>query len=53
MYNEKSDVKHQKVHAKLPDFDLENSQTFFDIEIGNSGDEDKETGRIVFEVFTK
>ena len=38
---------------KLPAFDLENSQTYFDIEVGNPEDEDKKKGRVVFEVFTK
>jgi hypothetical protein len=53
MYNEKEAVKFMKKFDKLPDFDFENAQTYFDIEIGNTGDEDKESGRIVFELFTK
>lgn len=36
---------------KLPKFNPENSQCFFDIEIGEG--EDKESGRVVFELFTK
>lgn len=41
-------MKHQKVYSKLPDFDLENIQTYFDITIG-----EEVAGRIVFELFTK
>ena len=53
MYNEKTDVVPTKNYDSLPAFDPENAQTYFDIEIGNVGDETKETGRIVFELFTK
>ena len=53
MYNEKEVAKVVKVHPKLPDFDGENAQTYFDIQIGAPGEEGLETERIVFEVFTK
>lgn len=52
IYNEKEKVNSLKVHDKLPAFDAENSQVFFDIEIGNEGDE-KVSERVVFELFTK
>ncbi len=53
MYNDKKKVVKTQVFQKLPNFDKENAQVFFDIEIGNVGDESKETGRIVLELFTK
>ena len=52
IYTEKKNVVAKKVFDKLPEFDPENAQTFFDIEIGNEGDE-KVSGRVVFELFTK
>lgn len=52
VYGEKESVKNVKTFEKLPAFDLENVQTYFDVEIGNEGEE-KETGRVVFEVFSK
>lgn len=52
IYTEKEAVKQKKVHEKLPEFDPENAQTFFDFEIGNEGDE-MIKGRVVFELFTK
>ena len=36
---------------KLPDFDPQNVQTFFDIEIGEKGEETYSSGRVVFELF--
>ena len=52
VYTEKDDPKPKaKVFDSLPPFDPSNPQTFFDIEIGNP-DEEKTTGRVVFEVFT-
>ena len=53
MYNDQKDVVHAKKFDKLPEFDPENVQVFFDIEIGNVGDEEKQSGRIVFELFSK
>lgn len=35
----------------LPDFNAENPQTFFDVEIGKEGDEGHAKGRVVFELF--
>lgn len=52
IYAEKKDVKPRKVLSRLPDFDPENAQVYFDIEIGNEGDQ-KIGGRVVFELFTK
>ena len=37
----------------LPEFDLENPQTFFDIEIGTPGAEITRKGRVVMEMFKK
>ena len=53
LYNEKSAVVKKTVHPRLPKFEASNPQTYFDIEIGNPEDEEKEKGRVVFEVFTK
>jgi peptidylprolyl isomerase len=36
---------------QLPEFNSENPQTFFDIEIGEEGKEGYEKGRVVFELF--
>jgi peptidylprolyl isomerase len=52
IYAEKKGVIPKKVFQKLPDFDPENAQVYFDIEIGNEGDQ-KIGGRVVFELFTK
>ena len=52
IYNEKDEVKIKKRWNHLPKFNPANAQTYFDIQIGNEEDEDKKTGRIVFEVFT-
>ena len=40
-----------KTHAALPAFNQENPQTFFDITIGNEGEEGFQSGRVVFELF--
>mmetsp|Transcript_1959 Transcript_1959/g.2892 ORF Transcript_1959/g.2892 Transcript_1959/m.2892 type:complete len:387 (+) Transcript_1959:380-1540(+) len=53
LYNEKAAASKRVVHDKLPQFDAENVQTFFDMQIGEDGDADKQTGRVVFEVFSK
>ena len=45
-------MKFKQSHEKLPPFEQDNAQTFFNIEIGNEGEE-KEKGRVVFELFTK
>ena len=37
----------------LPEFDGENPQTFFDIEIGTPGAEGNQKGRVVMEMFTR
>ena len=52
VYSEKEIPKSVKNFEKLPAFDSENVQTYFDVEIGNEEDE-KEKGRVVFEVFSK
>jgi hypothetical protein len=51
VYNEKVVPKSMKNFDNLPKFDPENAQTFFDIAIGEG--EEQETGRVVFEVFSK
>lgn len=48
VYNEKVVPKPKRDFKELPDFDLENVQTYFDIEI-----EDGEKGRVVMEIFSK
>ena len=40
-----------KTHDALPEFKPENPQTFFDITIGNEGEEGFQSGRVVFELF--
>jgi hypothetical protein len=50
IYNEKK-VNLKKSFNKLPDFNPQNPQTYFDIQIGEG--EDAEKGRVVFEVFSK
>jgi len=52
IYDEKETPKNIKTCSQLPEYEAENVQTFFDIEIGNEGEE-KEKGRVVFEVFSK
>ena len=59
IYNEKESKikkqKHKKVHNSLPKFDPEHVQCFFDLQIGfdNEKEEDKQRGRVVFELFDK
>jgi len=53
VYNEKEQPKVKNEFTKLPAFDAENAQVFFDFEIGNPDDADKEKGRVVFELFSK
>jgi len=48
VYNEKVVPKSMKNFDRLPKFDLENVQTFFDIQI-----EGGEKGRVVMEMFSK
>ena len=50
IYNEKAAPAKK---PSLPKFDAENAQTFFDISIGEEGEEGYEKGRVIFEVFTK
>ena len=50
VYNEK---KAPEQKAKLPKFDKENPQVYFDIGIGEPGTEDYEKGRVTFELFPK
>jgi len=52
LYNEKEEGKNAKKHDKLPTYDKENIHCFFDIEIGNEGDE-KVKERVIFELFNK
>lgn len=52
-YNDKEAPKVAKTHTKLPDFDPENSQVFFDLAVGTEGEEGYEKERVVFELFTK
>lgn len=54
MYNEMPDPpKPTENITKLPEFRPENTQTYFDIEIGNEGDAEYQKGRVVFELFDK
>lgn len=55
LYNEKEAPKATKNFDKLPEYDPENVQTFMDIEIGDKDTpaEEKEKGRVVFEIFSK
>mmetsp|Transcript_3679 Transcript_3679/g.6260 ORF Transcript_3679/g.6260 Transcript_3679/m.6260 type:complete len:244 (-) Transcript_3679:103-834(-) len=53
IYNEKETAKQKTVFPKLPEFDPENAQTYFDIEIAGEGEAAPEKERVVFEVFTK
>ena len=53
VYQEKESGKIEKVFDKLPAFDPDNIQTFFEIQIGRDGDEDIKTGKVIFEVFSK
>ena len=40
VYSEEEQPKPDQIYQKLPNFDPENAQTFFEIAIGNEGDED-------------
>lgn len=51
LYNEKSTPI--KKSSGLPDFDKSNSQTYFDLQIGEEGSEEFQKGRVVFELFNK
>lgn len=53
LYDEKEAPKNIKTYSKLPEYDEGNVQTFMDVEIGNKDDDEKEKGRIVFEIFSK
>ena len=55
IYAEKKDAAGHKEFTKLPLFDPDNAQCYFDICIGNAdeSEEQKVTGRVVFEVFSK
>ena len=53
VYQEKEGAKVEQSFDKLPVFDPENVQTFFDIQIGTDDDKGKETGKVIFEVFSK
>lgn len=48
-----SSAVESKKEDRLPEFDLENPQTYLDIAIGNEGEEGFEKGRVVFELFQK
>ena len=51
VYNDKDAPKQVKNFDKLPDFNPENPQTYFDITIGEDGEDGFERGRVVFELF--
>jgi hypothetical protein len=55
LYQEKEDALGHAKFKKLPPFDPENPQCYFDICIGNPADDEKDKikGRIYFEVFAK
>lgn len=53
LYNEKDAPKATRSHSALPAFEIDNAQVYFDIEIGNPGDESTHKERVVFELFTK
>jgi len=55
LYNEKDSASNVRKFDKLPEFDEENAQVFFDIAIGNEGDavEETKSGKVYFELFTK
>ena len=50
LYSEKN-APVVKKDTGLPDFNLANPQTFFDLTIGEEGSEDFQKGRVVFELF--
>jgi len=51
LYNEKSAPRMTKSFEFLPEFETENPQAFFDIEIGVPGAEGNPKGRVVMELF--
>jgi hypothetical protein len=51
VYNEKAVAKVMKIHEKLVAFNPNNPQTFFDIQIGQEGDETYQKQRVIFELF--
>jgi cyclophilin family peptidyl-prolyl cis-trans isomerase len=52
VYNEKTvKIETKREFDKLPQFKAENPQVFFDLAIGNEGDEDYIKERVVFELF--
>ena len=55
IYNEKkTNLKKQRrkvVHERLPKFDPGHIQCFFEISIGHNNEENRESGRVVFELF--
>jgi tetratricopeptide (TPR) repeat protein len=53
MYEDKKDMVKKSVLSKLPEFDPENSQVYFDIEIGDPASKENKKGRVTFELFTK
>ena len=53
VYNDKETVMPTRNLNVLPDFRPENVQTFFDITIGEEGEEGFESGRVVFEIFNE
>eukprot|EP00347_Sterkiella_histriomuscorum_P016903 403351409 len=50
LYNEK-EAQVTKIEDRLPEYDQSNPQTYFDIEIGEEGQENHKKGRVVFELF--
>jgi hypothetical protein len=50
VYNEKT-VSLKRDHDSLPKFNLKNPQVYFDISIGNEGEDDYVKSRVVFELF--
>lgn len=50
LYSEKAAPKVKK-DSSMPKFNTANPQTFFDLTIGNEGEEGYEKGRVIFELF--
>lgn len=53
VYDDKKAVVKAQFFDKLPDFNSENPQTFFDIAVGVSDEENCKKGRVVFELFNE
>ena len=53
IYDEKVDAQGHEQFKKLPTFDPENVQTWFEVAIGEKDDPNKKKGKIYFEVFSK